>query len=126
MCVPAPAVAGLNELPLTPGPLQVPPATLAVSARAAELWHMAALLLVIARSPVLPKVSWVKALPPPSTQATSSIVFGPRNTLVAPVESALIQQPALYRTVLPFLVIVRLSSWRTFMVYIPQGKPWRL
>ena len=84
VCVPAPAVAGLNVLLLTPGPLQVPPATLAVSVRAAALWHIAALLLVIVRSPVLPKVNCVKALPPPSTQATSSVIIGPRNTYIDP------------------------------------------
>ena len=41
VCVPAPAVAGLNVLPVTPGPEKVPPAGVPLNAIGAALMHIA-------------------------------------------------------------------------------------
>ena len=41
MCVPTPAVAGLNVVPLTPGPLNVPPAGVPVNVIADALTQSA-------------------------------------------------------------------------------------
>jgi hypothetical protein len=46
-CVPTPATTGLNDEPLTPVPLNVPPTGVAVSALALAFTHIGALLLVI-------------------------------------------------------------------------------
>ena len=41
VCVPIPAVAGLNVVPLTPGPLNVPPAGVPASVTGEPLTHTA-------------------------------------------------------------------------------------
>jgi hypothetical protein len=41
VCVPTPAVAGLNVVPLTPGPEKVPPAGVPASVIDAALTHIA-------------------------------------------------------------------------------------
>ena len=46
MCVPTPAVAGLNDVPLTPGPEKVPPTGVPLNVIGAALTHMVARILL--------------------------------------------------------------------------------